>query len=898
MSDRLSNVIRRKFVDYFTLKHNHKFVPSSPVIPNNDKTLSFVNAGMNQFKSAFIEDSVKYQVPRICNYQKCIRVGGKLGDLEHIGHDFRHHTFFEMLGNWSFNDYGKQESCEWALDFLVNHLNLDQSKITTTYLASAEEEDLETKNIWLKLGIPAERILGKGPDENFWEMGEHGPCGPSSEIFYPIGERKELLEIWNLVFIDRQRLPEFDETVPLKSKFVDTGMGLERILSVIEKVESNYDTDLFRDHIKYIEAKSNVESYGGSLTDELDINYRILADHCRMITIALADGIEPGRKGNEFVVRSMIKKCVLISRDIFEQSTPRYLLFDLIQATTDSLCEAYPELAAKSKELRRIIAHESKRYLLAHHNEEIRERGKDFRNIKQFLKMKPQQPGQEQEDKYCLHGRVANFRSYKKFHFLDLVDGSTIKPAQVIVDKKLLDKPELGSYLSCKGQAVESKGGKQAIEFKVEKIIHLGSCDPELYPLATIPDKVSSANALRRNIHLRPRSSNFASILRIRSELEWALHMIMRQMDFMRVHTPILTSNDSEASSDLFTIQRSKSMGDSGGGGGFDNSEKVIKNEENNNNNQDDHDDADQSDDEDSGYVSSAEFNRESGFRAATNGRAIRRDYFDKDVFLTTSAQLHLECLAASLNRVYTLSPAFRAENSQTRRHLCEFLMFEAEEANVFELEPLMDRVETIIKFVAQYLMQVSEYKVDLLELIENNSNGILFEKLSSFPFVRLSYRQALNILREKLLFSDSIEYGCDISREHEQKLLEYHNNVPIFITNYPKRLKPFYMKSAKGEALCFDLIGPFGGELCGGSLREDNPDKLLNSIMRCSTDDTGKLQKQLATFNWYLETRSFGSFPHGGFGIGFERLLQALLGIKNIRDTTPFPRWSGKCPM
>lgn len=904
MSERLSNVIRRKFVDYFTLKHNHKFVPSCSVIPNNDKSIEFVNAGMNQFKSAFIEDRVNYEVPRICNYQKCIRVGGKLGDLDHIGYDFRHQTFFEMLGNWSFNDYGKQESCEWALDFLVNHLKLDGSKITTTYLTSQEEEDSETRDIWLKLGLPSERVIAKGKEDNFWEMGQHGPCGPSSEIFYPIGDGKELLEIWNLVFIDRQRLAEFGETVPLKSKFVDTGMGLERILSVIENVESNYDTDLFKDHISSIQAKSNVKPYGGSITDELDINYRILADHCRMITIALADGIEPGRKGNEFMVRSMIKRCILISRDIFKQTEPRYLLFDLIEATINSLSQAYPDLKDKAKELKRTVASESKRYLLYQRKDDLRQRGKDFPSIKQFLRMgNPSQRNligkdnnvvEDVEKKYCLHGRVANIRSYKKFHFLDLTDGSTSKLAQAIVDKNLLEKPELGMYLSCRGQIVPSKGDKQAIEFKVDKIIHLGSCDPDEYPLATIPDNSGSANAHRRNIHLRARSSNFKSLLRIRSEMEFALHMIMRQMDFFRVHTPILTSNDSESSSDLFTVNRSRLVQNNG----------QLNNNINNSNEENV---VDVDDDDDYVRETNVIEKQQQEIAKTTTKRLIRDDYFDKQVYLTTSAQLHLECLASSMNRVYTLSPTFRAENSQTRRHLCEFLMFEAEEANVFELEPLMDRVETIVKFVAQFLLQVSEHKQDMIELIDQNDNGLIFEKIANKQFVRLTYKQALNILRNKYLFTGStIEYGCDLSREHEQKLLEYHNDVPIFVTNFPKRIKPFYMETNQlNEAVCFDLIAPFGGEICGGSLRETNQQKLLNSIIRrsqLSTTSDGDfdehLNRQLKNFNWYLDTRRFGTFPHGGFGIGFERLLQSFLGIRNIRDTIAFPRWSGKCPM
>jgi alanyl-tRNA synthetase len=193
-------------------------------------------------------------------------------------------------------------------------------------------------------------------------MGTSGPCGICTEIFYPIGD--DLLEIWNLVFIDRHRLAD-DPTkiVPLRNRFVDTGMGLERILSVLSNTNSNYETDLFKSLIKVIETKSGLKPYGGSLRDELDINYRILADHCRMITIALADGVEPGGRGATFNLRTIIKKTLLISRDKFLQETPRYLLFDLVDEIVSILGSAYPELPQSVRKIRRVLAHESKRYL-------------------------------------------------------------------------------------------------------------------------------------------------------------------------------------------------------------------------------------------------------------------------------------------------------------------------------------------------------------------------------------------------------------------------------------------------------------------------------------------------------------------------------------------------------
>lgn len=357
----LSNVVRKKFIDYFTIKHGHAFIPSSPVKPELDAGISFVNAGMNQFKHMFLAERSHYEPSRVCNYQKCIRVGGKMCDLATIGHDHRHHTFFEMLGNWSFNSYDREEACEWALDFLVNDLNLSADKMQMTYFRSKSEEDTHTRDIWSKLGLKSEQIVPNDKGDNFWDMGTNGPCGLSTEIFYPNND--DMIEIWNLVFIDRQKSSD-GKVSPLKNRFVDTGMGLERILAILEGVSSNYDTDLFKSLFSIIEKKSpNVNKYQGSLENQLDIDYRILVDHCRMISIAIADGIVPGREGAEYMLRSTIKKVILLSRDSFKQDEPRYLIFDLVDEIIVILEEAYPELRKHTKLIRRTLAHESKRYL-------------------------------------------------------------------------------------------------------------------------------------------------------------------------------------------------------------------------------------------------------------------------------------------------------------------------------------------------------------------------------------------------------------------------------------------------------------------------------------------------------------------------------------------------------
>lgn len=569
-----------------------------------------------------------------------------------------------------------------------------------------------------------------------------------------------------------------------------------------------------------------------------------------------------------------------------------------------------------------------------------------LRNIKRALRLEP-----SESVNYIVGGRVSNFRAYKSFNFIELVDGSTKDHLQLIVKKDTLKKPELGAYLRCQGNLVPSRGPKQAVEFKVNHLHYASKCDPNEYPLAEANKMQLTDGWYRRNLHLRPRANHFASLLRVRSELELSLHMILKQMDFFRVHTPVLTSNDSEASSDLFMVNRSRQSAAPKGVENMELSRSISS-------------DSDEDCDEEFQVRAQEDNNGSSGGQtvACSNGSGTQtglgacsqrqqnsnRSYFNKDVFMITSAQLHLESLAASLSRVYCLAPAFRAESSLSRRHLCEFLMLEAEEANVTTLEPLMDRVESIIKFSAQFISEISEFKSDFSTLLDKYSNHQVYDTIANSNYVRMTYDEAIKIL-ENLHSSTSLSpssraaggscngsggntgtspggsieasseichYGCDISRQHENVLLNYCNNVPIFITNYPKHLKPFYMKCADSttrgkEALCFDLIAPFGGEICGGSLREDNLETLRENLKSNQQfeeqpgrpghhdKDPGRMNLlEENRFQWYLDLRQFGSFPHGGFGIGFERLIQSLLGVKNIKDTIAYPRWRGNCHM
>ena len=374
-SSKTSKQIRQEFLDFF-YKYEHDYRHSSQTIPHDDPTLLFANAGMNQFKPIFL-GTVDPKTPmaqwkRAVNSQKCIRAGGKHNDLDDVGKDTYHHTFFEMLGSWSFGNYFKKEAIPWAWELLTEVYKVPKDRLYATYFegdaAAGLEPDTEAQNLWRKF-LPDDRILPGNTRDNFWEMGETGPCGPCSEIHYDrIGGRNaahlvnmddpDVIEIWNLVFMQFNREPDRSLKV-LPGQHVDTGMGLERIVSVIQNKRSNYDTDMFMPLFEQIQKVTGARAYSGKLGDEdeggIDMAYRVLADHARTLTIALSDGGRPDNVGRGYVLRRILRRAVRYSQKLGAKPGDFSSLVDVVQ---DILGEAFPEINRDSDIIKEIINEE------------------------------------------------------------------------------------------------------------------------------------------------------------------------------------------------------------------------------------------------------------------------------------------------------------------------------------------------------------------------------------------------------------------------------------------------------------------------------------------------------------------------------------------------------------
>ncbi len=433
-------------------------------------------------------------------------------------------------------------------------------------------------------------------------------------------------------------------------------------------------------------------------------------------------------------------------------------------------------------------------------------------------------------------GWVRTKRGNKSVAFIALNDGSTIHNIQVVVDLNTISEESLksvttGACIAVRGQLVTSQGKGQAVEIVASSIEVYGTADPETFPLQK---KGHTLEFLREIAHLRPRTNTFGAVLRIRHAMAYAVHKYFNDKGFCYIHTPIITGSDAEGAGAMFQVTALDLN-------------KIPK-------------DAD-------GAVD------------------YKQDFFGKATNLTVSGQLEGELAAMALSEIYTFGPTFRAENSNTTRHLAEFWMIEPEVA-FNELVDNMNLAEEFLKYLIAYALE--NCKDDLAFLNEMYDKELL-ERLSSVvsnDFQRLTYTEGVEILKNcGHKFEYKVDWGTDLQSEHERYLVEKHFKKPVILTDYPKDIKAFYMKlNDDGKTVrAMDVLFPGIGEIIGGSQREDSYDKLLARIKQMNIHE-----EQLW---WYLDTRKFGSCPHAGFGLGFERLILFVTGMGNIRDVIPFPR-------
>jgi asparaginyl-tRNA synthetase len=433
-------------------------------------------------------------------------------------------------------------------------------------------------------------------------------------------------------------------------------------------------------------------------------------------------------------------------------------------------------------------------------------------------------------------GWVRSKRGNKQIAFIALNDGSTIHNIQVVVDFNNISEEQLkavttGACLRVTGKLVESLGSGQPVEIQAAEIEVYGTADPEVYPLQK---KGHTLEFLREIAHLRPRTNTFGAVLRIRHAMAFAIHNYFNQKGFSYIHTPLITASDAEGAGAMFRVTTLDMK-------------QPPKN---------------------------------------VNGEIdYTQDFFGKETSLTVSGQLEGELCAMALGEIYTFGPTFRAENSNTPRHLAEFWMIEPEMA-FYDIHDDMNLAEDFIKYLIKYAL---DHCADDLKFLNDMYDKELLERLQSVSnteFVRLTYTEGIDILlKSGQKFEFPVSWGVDLQSEHERYLVEKHFQKPVILTDYPKQIKAFYMKQNEdGKTVrAMDVLFPKIGEIIGGSQREENYEKLL---ARVEEDHMA-----LDSLWWYLDTRRFGAAEHSGFGLGFERLLLFVTGMTNIRDVIPFPR-------
>ena len=440
------------------------------------------------------------------------------------------------------------------------------------------------------------------------------------------------------------------------------------------------------------------------------------------------------------------------------------------------------------------------------------------------------------EKTVILNGWVRNHRKQKEFGFIDFYDGTCFKTLQIVYTNKLtnfeeITKIRIGSSIEVKGKLIKSIGSGQSIEVEAEDVTLLGD-SPEDYPMQP---KRHTREFLRSLAYLRPRVNLFQAVFRVRSVAAFAIHKYFNENGYLYVHTPLITSNDGEGAGDMFQVTTLDL-------------EKI-------------------------------------------NGKEIdyKKDFFGKRTNLTVTGQLEGETFAMAFKKIYTFGPTFRAENSHTQTHAAEFWMIEPEIA-FCDLNGNMDVMEDMLKYVVKYVLENCQDEMNFFDKFVENGLIEKLKKLINSKFTRITHEEVITILKNApVKWEFTPEYGEDIAKEHEKYITEYFDG-PVFITNWPKDIKAFYMKlNDDGKTVAaVDLEVPGAGELMGGSQREENYDKLINRMKEMNVPD-----KDL---DWYLNLRKFGGCVHSGFGMGFERLLIYITGVENIRDVIPYPRTPGNC--
>ena len=444
------------------------------------------------------------------------------------------------------------------------------------------------------------------------------------------------------------------------------------------------------------------------------------------------------------------------------------------------------------------------------------------------------------DQEIMLNGRIRSVRDSKTFGFIELNDGSYLKNIQIVFENNLSNFDDICKFttwssITVEGILVASQGAKQAFEVKATKVSLVGAC-PSDYPLQK---KGHSFEYLREIAHLRTRSNTFSAVFRVRSLLAFAIHQYFREHGFIYVHTPIITGSDCEWAGEMFRISTLDML-------------NPPKNEE--------------------GQID------------------YKKDFFGKEASLTVSGQLNAETFATAFNKVYTFGPTFRAENSNTTKHLSEFRMIEPEIAFA-DLNDDMNLAEWLLKYVFQYVLDNAPAEMEFFEKFINPEVKTRLEDLVKANFARVTYTEAIEILKKSgKEFEYPIERGMDLQTEHERYICEQAFKGPTFVTDYPKDIKAFYMRmNEDGKTVAAtDLLAPGVGEIIGGSQREERLDMLEKRIkdMGLHIEDYGR----------YLDLRKYGSVPHAGFWAGFERLVMYVTGMENIRDVIPFPRAPKTC--